>query len=65
MVPRSSLAVRLFRAYSGSKDFNPMVVLFRPLGKARLFRFLPAFEEFKHGNPGRLERMRQDLAADL
>ena len=62
---RWSLAVRVFHAYSGSKDFNPMVVLFRPLGKARLFRFLPAFEESKHGNPGRLERMRQDLAADL
>jgi hypothetical protein len=62
---RWSLAVRLFDAYSGSKNFNPMVVLFRPLGKAQLFRFLPAFEEAKHGNAGRLEEMRDELAANL
>jgi hypothetical protein len=59
--PNWSLAVRLFRSYSGGRDFNPMVILFPPLGKARFFRFLPAFQERKHGNPGPLEQMRQDL----
>ncbi len=42
-----------------------MVILFPPLGKARFFRFLPAFQECKHGNPGPLEQMRQDLISRL
>ena len=63
--PRWSLAVRLFHSYSGSRNFNPMLVLFKPWGKARFFRLLPAFEEWKHGNPGPLEQMRLDLAASL
>ena len=61
--PRWSLAVRLFDSYSGSKNFNPMVILFRPWGKARQFRFFQAFKEFKHGDPTQLEGMRTDLAA--
>lgn len=63
--PNWSLAVRLFRSYSGGRDFNPMVILFPLLGKARFFRFLPAFNEWKHGNPGPLEQMRQDLISQL
>jgi hypothetical protein len=58
---RWSLAVRVFRSYSGGRDFNPMVILFPPLGKALFFRFLPAFQEQKRGSPEPLERMRQDL----
>jgi hypothetical protein len=60
---RWSLAVRLFHSYSGSKDFNPMVILFPPFGKARQFRFLQAFKESKHGDPSLLEGMCKDLAA--
>jgi hypothetical protein len=43
--PRWSLAVRVFRSYSESRDFNPMVILFPPLGKACFFRFFPSFQE--------------------
>jgi hypothetical protein len=63
--PRWSLPVRVFRAYSGSRDFNPMLILFRPFRKAVFFRFLSAFEEFKHGKPERLEQMRDDLIVEL
>src|SRR4029077_20978018 len=63
--PNWSLAVRLFRSYSGGRDFNPMVILFPLLGKAHFFRFLPAFHEWKHGNPGPLEQMRRDLISRL
>jgi hypothetical protein len=59
--PNWSLAVRVFRSYSGGRDFNPMVILFPPLGKALFFRFLPAFQEQKRGSPEPLERMRQDM----
>jgi hypothetical protein len=60
-----SLAVRLFRSYAGGKDFNPMVILFRPLQRARFFRFLPALQEWKHGNHAPLEALRQDLLGSL
>lgn len=63
--PSWSLAVLVFRSYSGGKNFNPMVILFQPLGRARFFRFLPAFHEWKHGNQEPLERMRQDLISQL
>jgi hypothetical protein len=62
---RWSLAVRVFHSYSGSRNFNPMVILFSPMGKARLYRFLPVFKEWKHGNPEPLERMRDDLISEL
>lgn len=58
---RWSLAVRLFRSYAGGRDFNPMVILFRPLQRAKLFRFLPALEERKHGNHAPVEQLRQNL----
>ena len=48
--PRWSFAVRVFRTFGRGRDFNPMVVLFRPFQRARFFRFLPAFRERKHGN---------------
>ena len=56
-----SFAVRVFRTFGRGRDFNPMVVLFRPFRRARIFRFLPAFTEWKHGNAGRLEDLRRDL----
>ena len=62
---RWSLATRVFYSYSGNRNFNPMVILFPPLGKARLFRFLPVFNEWKHGNPEPLERMRDALISEL
>jgi hypothetical protein len=63
--PRWSLPVRVFHIYSGSRDFNPIVIVFPPFEKAVLFRFFPAFQEFKHGKPDPLERMREDLIAHL
>ena len=63
--PTWSLPVRVFHTYSGSRDFNPMLILFRPFGKAVFFRFFPAFHEYKHGKPDRLEQMRQALIAQL
>lgn len=63
--PSWSLPVRVFHTYSGSRDFNPMLIVFRPFGKAVFFRFYPAFQEFKHGNPASLEQMHQALIAQL
>jgi len=60
-----SLAVRVFHAYSGGKNFNPMVIMFRPLRPARFFRFHLAFQELKHGKQEPIEQMRADLISHL
>ena len=63
--PKWSFAVRVFRTFGRGRDFNPMVVLFRPFRRARIFRFLPAFQERKHGNNASVERLRNDLMQAL
>lgn len=56
-----SFAVHVFRSFSGDKEFNPMVVLFRPLRRAKYFRFWSAFKEWKRGNTAELDSLRNDL----
>ena len=62
--PKWSFAVRVFHT-GGRLDFNPMVVLFRPFRRTRIFRFLPAFQEWKHGNNASIEQLRRDLMQAL
>lgn len=40
---RWSLPVAVFRHFGGAREYNPMVLLFRPLRTARVFRFWSAF----------------------
>jgi hypothetical protein len=63
--PKWSFAVRVFRTFGRGRDFNPMVVLFRPFRRARIFRFLPAFNERKHGIPASLEQIYYELIQAL
>lgn len=63
--PKWSFAVRVFRAFGRGGDFNPMVVLFCPFQRARVFRFLPAFREQKHGNAAPIEQLRCELMQAL
>lgn len=60
-----SFAVHVFRTFRPQHDFNPMVVLFRPLWRARGFSFLPAFKDWKYGHTEKLERLRRDLMLAL
>jgi hypothetical protein len=60
-----SLGVAVFRHFGGHREFNPLVVLFRPVRSARIFRFWPAFKDLKHGYNGPVERLRQDLLSAL
>ena len=60
-----SLEVRVFSMFAGRRNFNPMVILFRPFCRVKLFRFFPAFKEWKHGKTRRLEQLRADLAQAL
>jgi hypothetical protein len=63
--PKWSFAVRVFRTFGRGRDFNPMVVLFRPFCRARIFRFLPALREQKHGNSTSIEQLRRELTQAL
>jgi len=63
--PKWSFVVRVFRTFGRGRDFNPMVVVFRPLHRAEVFRFLPAFRDCKHGHSENLEQIRRDLMLAL
>jgi hypothetical protein len=63
--PLWSLEVSVFHRFGGGRDFNPLVVLFRPLRRARTFRFWPAFKDWKHGYREPVERLRQELRSAL
>jgi hypothetical protein len=60
-----SFTVHVFRTFGRGRDFNPMVVLFQPFRGATIFRFLPAFKEYKGGSNLALERLRRDLTQAL
>jgi hypothetical protein len=63
--PQWSLGVSVFQRFGGTRDFNPLVVLFRPLQRARTFRFWPAFKDWKRGYREPVERLRQELLSAL
>ena len=56
------LSVLAFRFFGGDYAFNPMVVVFRPLRRAKTFRFWPAFKEWKHGDREPVEKLRRELS---
>lgn len=60
-----SLGVAIFRHFGGDRDFNPLVVLFRPFRHARLFRFWSAFNDWKRGYREPVEMLRRDLVGYL
>ena len=63
--PKWSFAARVFHTFGGRHDFNPVGVLLRPFRRTRMFRFLPAFQERKHGNNASIEQLRRDLMQAL
>jgi hypothetical protein len=60
-----SLPVRVFHTYAGGRDFNPMVLWFRPFPRAKSFRFFSAFREWKHGKIEAVEQLRDELVRQL
>ena len=56
-----SLAVLAFRYFGGTRDFNPMAMVFRPGRFRRVFSFWGPFRDFKHGKPQQVERMKDEL----
>ena len=56
-----SLPVILFWVFGGSRQFNPLAIVFEPLRWPRPFRFYTAFRSFKHGRPEDVEKLRLDF----
>ena len=50
-----SLSVAVFHLFDGTRDFNPLAVVVRPLRWGRAFRFWRAFRDAKHGDRGALQ----------
>jgi hypothetical protein len=63
--PKWSFAVRVFRTFGRHRNHTPMVVIFRPFRRARVFRFLPAFKDFKQGHTENVEQLRRELVLAL
>lgn len=56
-----SLPVRIFYHFGGDREFNPLVVLFRPARRAKVFRFWRAFKDWKHGRTEAVGLLVQNL----
>lgn len=59
--PRLSLPVWLFNMFAGSREFNPIAMVFRPFAPPKRFRFWRAFGDYKHGKPERLRQVEGDF----
>jgi hypothetical protein len=51
--------------FGGTKDFNPIVIVFAPFCWPRRFRFYRAFRSFKHGHPDEVNKLRREVFALL
>ncbi len=58
---RWRLATRVFFFFGGSKEFNPVGMVFRPFCWVETFRFWKPFIEHKHGKPAALKKVEEDL----
>jgi hypothetical protein len=54
-----SLSVVLFKFFGGTREFNPLALIFQPFAWKREFRFYAPFQAYKHGRPREVEEMRQ------
>ena len=60
--PKWPFATHVFRSFGGGYEFNPMVVLFRPLCRAKFFRFWPGFRQWKeHGDMASVDSLRREM----
>ncbi len=58
---RWRLGVAVFHHFAGVREFNPLVMVFRPVRLARVFRFWSAFKDWKRGYREPVDKLRQDL----
>lgn len=62
---RFSLPVMAARFFGGSREFNPMIVVFQPFHWANTYRFWQPFIDYKHGKMEPLQALETKLFDDL
>jgi hypothetical protein len=60
-----SLRVSVFRAFGGSREFNPMVVKFQLFRKVKILRYWSAFQDWKRGYTEPVESLNNQLSSML
>jgi hypothetical protein len=61
MWKRWTLGYLTFRFFGGSREFNPLAVIVRPLKWGKCFRFWKPFRDFKHGNVEALAKVENEF----
>lgn len=59
--PSWNLGVWLFWVYAGSREYNPIAIVVRPLRAPLRFRFWRAFRDFKHGQAESLHAVEKEF----
>ena len=59
------LTQQVFYSFGGRREFNPMVIIFRPVRRATVFRFWSAFKDWKHGDAASVEGLRNRLQTSI
>lgn len=59
---KKSWPVQAFRHWGGSKEFNPLAIVFCGLTRVRTIRFYQAFRDFKHGKEAPLREAESQLS---
>jgi hypothetical protein len=62
---RCDLAWLTFCLLGGSREFNPLALVFRPFRPTRAFRFWRGFQEWKHGKSDQLVAMEHEFFNSL
>lgn len=62
---RWRLTQQVFYSFGGRREFNPMVIIFRPIRRAEVFRFWSAFKGWKDGHAGHVEELTDRLRVSL
>jgi hypothetical protein len=63
--PKRTLRPAVFHHFGGPREFNPLLVVFRPLRRAKVFRFWGPFKDWKRGYSEPVERLLRDVATAL
>jgi hypothetical protein len=63
--PAWSLPAHVLHSFGGGRAFNPLVIWFRPFRLAQIYRFWPAFKDWKRGYKEPVERLSKDLLSAL
>jgi hypothetical protein len=56
---------RLFNHWAGDNEFNPMALVFDPIGRVKDVRFWQAFRDFKHGKDRLLKQAENVLFSEV